>query len=137
MFDHNKSVARRCIDEFWNRGDFTAAKELVTDDIQFRSSQIPPFRGVKQLEETVAGIRAAFPDGRFTIDETVAEGDTVVQRWTFRGTHRGEFFGAPGTGKQVAVTGTDTSHFTNGKIAEHMTDWDALLMLQQIGVVKS
>jgi predicted ester cyclase len=48
--------------------------------------------------------------------------------------------GIPGTGKQVEVTGTATSHFKNGKIVEHLADWDAVdavRMMQQLGVVKS
>jgi steroid delta-isomerase-like uncharacterized protein len=130
MTDHNKVVARRWTEEIWNRGDFTSAKGFIADNLHFSANQIPPFDGVNQLKETVSGFRAGFPDGRFPVDEVVAEGDTVVMRWTFRGTHRGEWMGVPGTGKQVEVTGTATTHFKNGKVAEHQADWDALRMMQ-------
>jgi SnoaL-like polyketide cyclase len=45
--------------------------------------------------------RQAFPDGRMTIENMVAEGDRVATRKTFRGTHRGELMGIPPTGKVV------------------------------------
>jgi len=45
--------------------------------------------------------------------------------------------GIPGTGKQVQIKGTATNHFNNGKIVEHLADWDALEIMQQPGVVKS
>lgn len=52
-----------------------------------------------------AAFRAAFLDGRTTIDDAVAEGDTVVTRWTFHGTHEGEFAGIAPTGRRVTLAG--------------------------------
>lgn len=137
MSDRNKAAARRWTEEIWNHGDFSSAKEFVADDVRFQSNQIPPFDGLETLQETVSGLRAGFPDGRFTVDEMIAEGDAVVHRWTFRGTHGGEWLGIPATGKQVEVTGTATSHLEDGKIVDHVADWDALRMMQQLGAVKS
>jgi predicted ester cyclase len=115
MSDRNKALVHRWVDDLWHRFDFSDATAFVAEDLRFRSNQVPPANGLSALQATIAGIRAGFPDGRFTIDELVAEGDTVVQRWTFRGTHQGEWA---------------------GKIAEHSADWDALLMMQQLGAVK-
>jgi len=115
MSDRNKAVVQRWTEEIWHRGAFSSAKELLGDNLQVRSNQIPPFTGVKLLQETVPGLRAGFPDGRFTVDELVAEGDTVVHRWTFRGTHRGEWLGVPGTGNQVEITGTATGSLQERK----------------------
>lgn len=137
MSEQNKAIIHRWIDELWHRGDFSAAREFVAEDLLFRSNQVPTTRGLRALEDTVAGIRAGFPDGRFTTDELVAEGQTVVQRWTFRGTHQGEWAGVAATGRTVEITGTATYHFRDGKIAEHMADWDALGMMQQVGAVSS
>ena len=133
MSDQNKAVARRWVDEIWNSGDFSSAHEYVAEDIHFRSSQAPAFNGIDPLKEMVAGNRAAFPDGHFTVDETITEGDAVVHRWTFNGTHEGEFLGVPATGKKVQVTGTAVTHFRDGKITEHLADVDMLSILQQIG----
>lgn len=136
MADRDRAVVHRWTEEIWNRGDYSSAKELIAHSLHVRSNQSPPFDGVKPLQETVSGLRAGLPDGRFTVDELVAEGDTVGHRCAFRGTHREEWLGIPGTGKPVEITGTATSHFKNGKIVEHPADWEALRMMQQLGVVK-
>jgi steroid delta-isomerase-like uncharacterized protein len=134
--EHNRKIARRAIDEIWNSGDFSSVDELIGDSYHHRSNQIPPLDGVEALKDLVAGIREGFPDGRFTVDEEVADGNTVVHRWTFRGTHLGVWAGISGTGKKVEVTGTGTNHFEGGKIVEHLADWDAMGMMQQVGAIE-
>jgi predicted ester cyclase len=59
----------------------------------------------------------------------------VVVRWTARGTHKGELMGIPATGKPVVVTGMDIFHISSGKVVESWTNWDALGMMQQLGVI--
>src|SRR5205085_2563912 len=80
-------------------------------------------------EETIQAIirfRTAFPDGHVTIEEMVAEGDTVMARWTFRGTHQSGFQGGPPVGTPVMVPGLSIDRITDGKIA-HSTNWTGLL----------
>ena len=79
--------------------------------------------------------RSAFPDIQFTIEDLIAEGDKIVTRYTARGTHRGDLQGIPPTGRQVTVTGIIISRFANGKFVEGWLDFDALGMLQQLGVI--
>jgi len=69
---------------------------------------------------------AAFPDCRFTIDDMIAEGDQVVTKKTFTGTHTAELNGMPPTGK-MRVRG--------GKIVEHWLTMDQLSFMQQLGVL--
>lgn len=133
MSEQNKAIGRRWAEEIWNDNDFSAADEYIASDLYFRSSQAPEFTGIATLKEMVAGNHAAFPDGHFTVDEEIAEGDAVVHRWTFRGTHEGEFLGVEGTGKKVELTGTAITHIRDGKIVSHTADVDMLSMLQQIG----
>jgi predicted ester cyclase len=59
----------------------------------------------------------------------------VVVRWTTRGTHKGELMGIPTTGKSVVVTGIDIFHISSGKVVESWANWDALGMMQQLGVI--
>jgi len=129
----NRAIAQRFVDEVWNEGNFDTVDELVDDDYYHQSSQIPDFDGPERLKELVSELHAAFPDAHFAIEEVVSEGDTVVHRWTFRGTHEGPWFGIQPTGAEVEVRGTATHHFKNGRIVEHLTDWDAMGMLQQLG----
>ncbi len=79
--------------------------------------------------------RSAFPDLQATVEDQVAEGDKVASRFTFRGTHRGELAGIPPTGNQVEVTGIVISRIEGGKGAEDWSNYDALGMMQQLGVV--
>jgi steroid delta-isomerase-like uncharacterized protein len=76
----------------------------------------------------------AFPDWYSTAGELIAEGDRVAERWTGRGTHRGEFHGIPPTGKQVAVPGVVFYRLRDGRIIEFRGSFDMLTMLQQLGV---
>src|SRR6266478_1279931 len=79
--------------------------------------------------------RTAFPNIRLTVEDIIAEGETVVARWSCRGTHKGDLNGIAPTGKQVNITGVSIARFTNGKIFEGFVNWDALNLMQQLGVV--
>lgn len=79
--------------------------------------------------------RAAFQDFRMTIEDTIAEGETVTVRWTCRGTHKGELSGIAPTGKQFTITGMSIARFTCGKMVEGWVNWDALGLMQQLAAV--
>jgi predicted ester cyclase len=72
---------------------------------------------------------------RMTIDDMTADGDRVVLRWTARGTNTGEMMGMPATGKPATVTGIVINRLAAGKIVEGWTNFDALGMMQQLGVI--
>jgi len=71
-----------------------------------------------------------------TIEDEIAEGDKVVTRFTSRGTHQGELWGIPATGREVEVTSVSTNRIGGVKIAEHWTSADRLGMKQQLGVIE-
>jgi steroid delta-isomerase-like uncharacterized protein len=78
----------------------------------------------------------AFPDVRFEAEDIIVSGDKVVARARFTGTHRGDFLGVPATGKHVDVQLIDIIRFGDDGLAhEHWGVFDALGMLQQLGVV--
>ena len=132
----NKKAARRILDEIFNEGRLEVADELVHEDALAYDPALPePTRGPEGVKQSVRGYREAFPDLHLSIDEQVAEGDVVATRWTARGTHRGELFGIPATGKESTVTGITIDRFKDGKIAESHTNWDTLGLLQQIGAI--
>ncbi len=70
-----------------------------------------------------------------TIEDLTAEGDRVVLRWTARGTNTGEMMGMPATDKPATVTGMFLNRFAGGKMVEGWGNFDALGMLQQLGVI--
>ena len=81
--------------------------------------------------------RTAFPDMRITIEDQVAEGDKVVTRWTASGTHQGDLMGIDPTGRRATVTGITIDRISGGKVEETWTNFDAMGMMQQLGVIPS
>ncbi len=133
----NKAIIRRFVEEVQNGGDLAAVDELTAPGYVNHSAPpgVPGDReGLKQL---TAMFRRAFPDGRMTIEEMVAEGDRVATRKTFRGTHRGELMGIPPTGRAVAIGLIDIVRLVDGKVVESWSAADDLGLLQQLGALPS
>ncbi|SRR6266508_955276 len=80
-------------------------------------------------------ILSVSPDVQITIQDVIAEGDTVVVRWMARGTHQNEFMGIPPTNKQVTVMGIDIIRYKGGQRVETWRQWDTMGWLQQVGAV--
>jgi predicted ester cyclase len=73
--------------------------------------------------------------GTHTIEDMIAEGDKVVVRVSARGTHSGELFGIPASGRELTTTGVAILRIENGKIVEHWSEVDMMRVLVQIGAV--
>ena len=80
-------------------------------------------------------MRSGFPDIQWTLEEMVAENDTVAARFIMRGTHQATFFGVPASGKKIQVQAVNFYRFSNGKIVEERGQPDLMALLQQIGAV--
>jgi steroid delta-isomerase-like uncharacterized protein len=133
----NKNIVRRYVEEVQNEDNLMALEEIAAPGYVNHGAPrgVPPDReGIKQL---TAMFRQAFPDGRMTIEDMLAEGDRVATRKTFRGTHRGELMGIPPTGKAVAIRLMDISRLVDGKVVESWHVGDDLGMLQQLGVLQT
>jgi steroid delta-isomerase-like uncharacterized protein len=135
MSDENKRVARRIFEEHYNRRNAAIVGELFAADV---SLQTPDgvFAGLEGASALMQAYATAFPDFRLAIDDLVAEGDRVVVRYAFTGTHRGPLGDIPATGKQVSVTnGIGVYRIAAGKVAEGHFAWDKYGLLQQLGVL--
>ena len=130
----HKALVQQFVEEFWNRGELNAADTLMTRDAVIHE---PVAGTLDDLKAVATMIRSAFPDWHSTVEEMLVEGDRVAERWTGRGTHRGEFQGIPPTGKSVAVPGVVFYRIADGKIAEFRGQFDRLSLMQQLGVVPS
>ena len=98
--EENKAHYRRTFEEVFNQGNLALVDELVAPD--YLNYEVPPGRnnrGHDSTRQSVRMLRAAFPDLHFTIEDLVAEGDTVAGRVTVSGTHLGPFQGIPPTGR--------------------------------------
>ena len=133
--EENKADTRRAVEEFWNKGNMELLNEFwATNYIHHdpSSTKISDLEGFKQWVNTT---RTGFPDLNVTIEDIIAEGDKVVTRWTFRGTHKGELGGILPTGKQVTVTGITIDRIADGKTLESWWSSDNLGFWQQLGVI--
>jgi steroid delta-isomerase-like uncharacterized protein len=136
MSELNKRVVRRLFEEVWNKGNLLVADELFTPNYAHHDSSTPDVgRGPESEKKRATLYRAAFPDIQLTIEDIIAEGETVMARWSCRGTHRGDLRGVAPTGKQFNISGVSIARFANGKVAEGWVNWDALGLMQQLGVV--
>jgi steroid delta-isomerase-like uncharacterized protein len=132
--EENKALVRRFVEEFWNHGNTVTADELMAPDaeIHMPTGETLDLEGLKGFN---VAFRAAFPDWHSTFEELVAEGDRVAERWTGRGTHRGELWGIPPTGKSVEGPGSVFYRISGGKIVEFRGQFDMMGLMQQLGVM--
>jgi steroid delta-isomerase-like uncharacterized protein len=131
----NKAQFRRTYEELLNRGNLSIVDELVAAD--FINHDAPPGRnrGPESMRQLTNWLRSAFPDLQFSIEEMVAEGDTVVGRVIMRGTHQGTFQGIPPTGRPIQQAHAHFVRFRDGKAIEHRAVRDDLALMQQLGVI--
>jgi steroid delta-isomerase-like uncharacterized protein len=135
MSTQNKLILRRFFEEVFNQGNLAVADEIVADGYVNHNPAPGESPGREGLKQFVTGVRTAFRDLHFAIDDQVAEGDKVVTRWRATGIHQGDFAGVPPTGKAVMITALNLHRVSDGQIQEGWLNWDALGLLQQLGVV--
>ncbi|HYY87259.1 MAG TPA: ester cyclase [Chloroflexota bacterium] len=130
----NKALARRLYEEF-SAGNLTKLDQFLAPNVVNHNPAPGEKPGIEGARQILGMFRAAFPDMRFTVEDQLAEGDKVATRLTVRGTHKGEAWGTPPTGKQVTVTLIDILRITNGKVTERWGNQDDLGLMQQIGAI--
>jgi steroid delta-isomerase-like uncharacterized protein len=132
--DDRKAFVTQYIERVWNQGDRLALDNLTTASFSYRLGEQPP-RDRAGLAHFIAVTRAAFPDWRVKIAETVAECDSVAVRWFGEATHQGVFHGIPPTGRAIHVSGINMYRIVDGKIAEEWEQTDSLGILRQLGAL--
>jgi steroid delta-isomerase-like uncharacterized protein len=137
MSEANKAIARRFVDEYQTGRHGAVADELLADDF-VNHADVPGLPNDKQgVKMLFAGLHDAFPDFRAEILDQIAEGDRVATYKTFHGTHQGELWGIPATGRRVAFNLIDIVRIQDGRIAEHWNVIDQMGLMQQLGVIPS
>jgi steroid delta-isomerase-like uncharacterized protein len=130
-----KAIVRRDVEEFWNARNLAKVDEFFAPTYANHEPNAPQVRDLAAFKQYAAALFAAFPDLHVTIEDMVAEGDQVAKRYSITGTHRGEWLGLPPTGKPATITGITIYRIADGKIVECWWSYDALGMLQQLGVI--
>ena len=130
MRDENKRKVEKLFDTF-NHDDLGPLDELVAPEYVGPQGD----KGPAGFRKIVVGLRTAFPDIHYTIDEVLGENDSVAIRWHWTGTHRGPFRGFPITGKSVSNSGAGIFRCRDGKIVAAAIETDRLGFLEQIAAV--
>lgn len=133
--EENKARQRNLIEGFINSGNTTVAESLIAKDHISLDSAPGQEQGREGLISNLARMRAAFPDLEWTIEEQIAEGDTVACYFIWRGTHQGTFLGVPPTGKQVTVRCMAFDHFAAGQCVATRMLIDSMGLMRQLGAV--
>ncbi len=134
--EQNKSVVSRWMDELFNKGNVSINDEILVPDYVNHDPSLPEDnRSREGFKQFVSMVRSAFPDFQLNCVDQIAEGDQVVTRFSMGGTHKGEFMGIAPTNKQSQLTGISIERLAGGKVVETWVNWDALGMMQQLGVI--
>ncbi|HEY8945284.1 MAG TPA: ester cyclase [Polyangiaceae bacterium] len=134
--DRKRHTLERYFNELFNQGKVELVPELLHPRYVNGSPGSPDLpRGRDGVVIVVQALRRAFPDLHYTIEDMVIGSDAIAVRTTLRGTHRGDFFGHPPTGKSVEVSQITIERFHEGKIIAHHRVTDELALQRQLGFV--
>lgn len=134
--EQNKAIVLKFYAAFDHK-DVEQGRLLMSSDIVGRGIGTDTLNGYDAFMQYGIMMFTAFPDGRHTLEEVIAEDDKVITRGTFVGIHQGELMGIPPTGKQIKFSVVHIDRVVNGKIVEHWGQGDTFAMMQQLGVVPS
>jgi len=133
----NTVIVRRWFDEFWHARKLEVADQLLHPDYVFGEDYGAGAPSVEASKETNVFWHRVLPDLHFTLEDVIAEGDTVVVRWTARGTQQGDWemqLGTiPASGKATTTSGTSSFSLRDGRIIRDVNHIDFVSLLQQIG----
>ena len=132
--EENKATIRRFVEEVQSKHNVDLMDELFSPAF-YDHGRLSTTHTLAEAKQFFTIWFAAFPDLRAEIHDQVAEGDKVVTRKTFHGTHHGEFMGIPASGKEVAFDVIDIFRIVDGRIAEHWFEADMMGLMQQLGAL--
>ena len=135
-----QQLVRRFVEELWNERRLEVADEIfaegcVTHQLRSGVPLTPARRGPKALKEHISAWLVGFPDLRFVIEQTIAEGDCIMSRLVMEGTHRGSWLGISPTGKKLQIRMITVHRIANDKIAEDWVLVESLGLFQQLGAL--
>jgi predicted ester cyclase len=132
--EQNKAITLEFYKAFDNGNVEEAKKVMATNLISHTTGASAPL-DLDGFIEYGLMMRSAFPDGKHIFEDVIVEGDKVVTRGTFIGTHQGELLGFPPTGEQVKFSVMHIDRIVDGKVAEHWGQADIIALMQQLGIL--
>jgi steroid delta-isomerase-like uncharacterized protein len=133
--NQNKQLVEDFIQDLFTKGDLDAVDRYLDPAFVNHDAPFPGApEGPEGMRQAGAIFRQALPDWHSDVERLVAEGDIVVEEFTARGTHRGELFGVPATGRTLTLRGVNTFRVKGDRIVERWGLLDQLGLLQQLGL---
>jgi len=133
--EENKAIVRRWFDLI-DVGNITEAAQLLTPDILIHMpGAMPDIYGVEAWKDHADVVLRTFDNPRHTVEDILAEGDRVAARYSFSGTHKGEFEGLAPTGNQIEFSCILIAGIADGRMKEVWGSWDNQDFMQQLGAV--
>lgn len=133
--EQNKQLARRIPEVVFTEGNLDLLDELYAEDA-IEHNAFGTQHGRTEIREAYEAFIAAFPDISQTVEDIVAEDDTVAIYITSRGTHEGDLMGMEPTGNEIEVQQMFFARIEDGMISERWFLPDNLTLLQQLGVIE-
>ena len=127
------AILRRVVDAL-NKGYVDVFDEVCSADFAYHNP-IGPDMDREGLKKAQSMMCTAFPDRHIVVADMFAAGDKVATRVAVRGTHQGELWGVPPTGKEMRFTSFIIDHFADGKVVEEWQMTDCLGLMRQLGLV--
>ena len=135
--DKNIEMYTSVWDEIINNGQIDKINNSSFDPEVTLISSPENIVGIDAFKSYYQNYLTGFSDITFTIVDVFGEGDKIVKHWNFKGTHSGDFFGIPATGKTVDVEGVTLVKMKDGKIAQEQDFMDNIVFLQQLGLISN
>jgi len=132
--EENVVLMRRWFKEIWNEGRVQTIYDLMTENAIGVGQDEPGkvIHGPREFAALYERLHGAFPDIKFTVEDTFGADDKVVVRWSADMTHTGDQLGFPATNKRVKITGITIAQIEHGKIIRGWDNWDQLGLMQQL-----
>jgi steroid delta-isomerase-like uncharacterized protein len=137
---NNARILAEFMEAVWNQGTAAAADRFLGDRYVIHSDPGDPWDGRTlsrdEFKQRLITSRAPFPDLRFDVSETIADGDRVAIAWTMRGHQTGVVADRPGSGRAIEVQGMTVYYFADGRITGHRQVVDRLTAGRQLGLAR-
>ena len=131
----NKNRVLTAFDKFVIQGDLSEVEAYIAPNYTGHFSGFPTVSGREAFRQFLTMQNNAFSDRNLSMEEILSEGDKVVLRLTFRGTHTGELNGIPPTGRKVEYQAMNILHLSGDYFVEQWAVLDNMTMMQQLGLI--
>ena len=136
MTESNVRIINQLVEGVFNQHNADRIRDFFAKNGKWHGGALGTVEGVENMIGLFKGVFSAIPDLHLTVQETIAQADTVVLRVVVEGTHKGNLLGIPATGKHLRWDGVDLYKLANGKVTDDWAGDDYLAIMVQTGAFK-